>query len=417
MSGFSALFYPFATKRQIAGLKMAALYFDEVYVLSPISVIEQDEFKEHYADLPTRLVDEFGEDLDMRVASPEILIDESVGMAVQFQHDAKPLIKEGVVKIVNPFDELKSLSLAREFKQIIATRALQTRNLLEEEEYEYRPAGGGMCAAASVVSRQHHRNRLSVKGLLTARSDAIKAVMYDSALLLAKRLGTVPVTALPEDDHSFARHILPPDPKSPYEMLILEEFRRRGLEPKPEEILARLRQHLSGEIPLAREHTAFKIARSAITDCAPAFEEASISDIIRLRNHCSNELDAFRIEMRRFATKISEEASSCDQVRAISDLVSRDVTPIVAELQRKIKLANQQWAKDLLDKMTSLQTLATLASTVFVGLPISEALLVATGLAGLQAGVGGYLKKSEIKAGSGLSFLLNLKRLKPARRT
>jgi hypothetical protein len=158
-----------------------------------------------------------------------------------------------------------------------------------------------------------------------------------------------------------------------------------------------------------RENTALHLARESIIENLPSFEQASFKEILEVRRHCYEELVGFRAHMRSLATRINESAADEPSSKDVVRLVSKEITPVVLEMERKLRQSKAQWAKRLLDKLTSVQTLATFASTVFVGMPLHCSLIVAAGIAGLQAGVDAKSEAKEIKEGSGLSLLVTLR--------
>ena len=218
----------------------------------------------------------------------------------------------------------------------------------------------------------------------------VRAVMYDAALLFADRSSAVPVTASPTDDEHFVHHAVYGEPGGSARWLS-----DRGAD-SPSGAMSQ------------RKRRAFEVARHAILENAPTFEQASFKEILLARRHCAQELAAFRVEMNRLATLMSTSTSG-DDAESARDVVSKEITPIVADIERRVRLSRARWAKRVLDKLTSVPTLATFASTVLIGLPLSASLVVAMGLAGIQAGADAYFEGREIRAGSGFSLLLKLK--------
>jgi hypothetical protein len=401
MNEFSALFYPFAAKRQAVGLKVASLYFDKVYVLSPISVVENSEFLEYYEELSKRFLEDYREDLNLELAGPEALQHESVAATIQFQEEARPLIEEGVVEVVNPFDRLKSLSLEDEFSKIIAYRAKEAR----ERSPEMQLGRGEYLETAVFIKPRSLRipsATLMTRGLLRARTNAIRSIMYDAALLLSSRINTIPVTADSDYDRSFAMQAL-----YGHTPQRTEQF-YRGFYDEWDERLYREKQN--------REHTGLQLARESIVENLPSFEQASFKEILKVRRHCCEELAAFRAHMRSLAIRINESAVDEPSAKDVVRLVSKEITPVVLEMERRLRQSKAQWVKRLLDKLTSVQTLATFASTVFVGMPLHFSLIVAGGIAGLQAGADAKSEGKKIKEGSGLSLLVSLRQKKRKKR-
>jgi hypothetical protein len=123
-----ALFYQAITSSQLEAIKIASIYFDEVFVVTPISLIRQAEFESYYLKLKEKLVTDFGNDLWIDKVDKRTTSDSNTSTALKFQMEATPLIDSGVIKIVNPFDEINSVNLSDEFTKIIEYRAKAERD-------------------------------------------------------------------------------------------------------------------------------------------------------------------------------------------------------------------------------------------------------------------------------------------------
>ncbi len=390
MEKLSALFYPYPTRNQIEAIKVASIYFDEVYVMSPISVIKEREFSDYYEHLSDDLIKNFGEDLGLGYAKPGALQHESVLASIDLLKKAEPVIDEGIVKIINPFDEMKSKTHSEDFEKIIKFRAR------EAHLSKFPPEMPNFGIVSSYRIRRDPR--VETIELLEARTNAIKSIMYDAALLLSLNSKTIPITDTPFYDYQFALQATEGRFESSVDPFI-EQIRIRRLSDK----LGRHKKH--------RELQGYEISREAILSNVPCFERASFKDIVHLRNHCSDELSAFRIQMKKLATLISEGEIEKEIGAKISDIVSKEVTPVLNELEKKLKLSKSKWAKRILDRTTSIKTLATLASTIYVGMPLELSIIAALGISGLQAGAESFFEKRELRSSNGFSFLLELKKI------
>jgi hypothetical protein len=368
MEKLSGTFYPFLTRDQIGAIKVASIYFDDVYLLTPISVVKEKEFKEHYQQLSDRISTKYPK-LIVGPATDLALQDESVRATVDFQKQAKPLIDAGVIKIVNPFDEMKNVGLEREFQRIIEYRANQSKEADHNQHRVY-------------IIQSLDDSDLSASELLMARDKALKNIMYDSAILVSKKLNAIPLTGNDTFDREFQRQIV-----------------------KKEEHATWLSRYET-----EREQISYDIMAHSIFDNVPAFEHISFKDILNLRRHCENELLAFRKETRKLATFVSDGANDKTRTKKILDIVAKDVSPIVIEIERKVQLSRARWAKNLIEKSASIPTLASLTTTLLFGLPLQYGLLFAAGFAGVQASFETYFEVKDIQTSSGLAFIIRLRK-------
>ena len=108
-------------------MKVAAIYFDDVYVLTPISLVRDEKLLEYYEGMVQMLVSNYRDSLGLEAVPKEVLEQNQnfVEATLEFQQQAEPLIDEGIVKLVNPFDEMRNVGLEKEFRKIIKYRSFQ----------------------------------------------------------------------------------------------------------------------------------------------------------------------------------------------------------------------------------------------------------------------------------------------------
>lgn len=109
---------------------------------------------------------------------------------------------------------------------------------------------------------------------------------------------------------------------------------------------------------LERHATAFQIADRAIVENAPNFHEATFRDILKIRKEYGEELAAFRAELRRMAIEASSPIASETNTIAAMDAVAKNITPVVIEMNRKIKLSRSKWAKRALETVPLLNAIS-----------------------------------------------------------
>ncbi|MGA2402419.1 MAG: hypothetical protein ABSG91_12065 [Syntrophobacteraceae bacterium] len=213
--------------------------------------------------------------------------------------------------------------------------------------------------------------------------------MIDAAVMLSKRYNAIPITNGRSADTDFS----------------LQVSARYFPNSVRSELL--YNQNLKS----MREVQGYQIVRHSILDNVPSFDNISFEDILDIREHCSDELNAFRIEVKRLATSITCGDSKEQIVSVIQDIVSKEVNPVVSQIERKVRLSNKKWAKRLIDKVSSINTIATLATTIFVGIPLHYGILAAATVVGIQASLDTYFEKRELEENNGLALLLTLRRM------
>jgi len=403
MPALSALFYPFVTSHQLEVVKLACVYFDEVVVLNPISIVEDAEFQERYAKATDRLMDELGETLGLRYATAETMQHECVPATVAFYKNAKPLIDAGVIRVVNPFDQFQSMGLGEALRALVRHRSSQW----SEDGLAHWPSLMPItsCERMATLEDMAYWHEQRGKRALEARGNAITSIMFDCAALLTVATGALPLTGTRCCDGQFTdqatggierdtRDVPRSDRSGENRVDFLKDLVNR--------------EHLKG-VHETRFGQGFQVTKQTIIEEVPAFQRIPFADILHLREHCADELAAFRLQMTALATSLSQGPIDNDCLQEMRDMVHREISPALHQLQRKLALSRAKWAKRLSDKATSVKTLATLASTVFVGIPIHYGLLIAAGIIGIQAALEGYIEQREIKTSNALSFLLELR--------
>ncbi len=415
MPPLRAVFYPYGPHEEL--LKTAAFYFDEIFVLTPISVIGADELKRRLPAPPDPAL-LVGPQLQHPKISDLLEPDLEV---IRLQQYFQLLIQEGVVKIVNPFDELRSLNLDAEFRSIIKanTEALTIRagSLMdraaadsstlsratdeltravargsgpweEAEEGSHREHVASYAAMFSMPVRSFARRPESgVRGevckLYRLRADVVRRVMYDSATLLAGRLSAIPLASSRVDEISYFGQMA------------------AG---------TRMTSALSRRMPSTLEHAgkSYRVAQKAISASCPDLSSLTAYDILRLRQCCKEELQDFRVEIAKLAAAVSGPGDEISDT-LIDDIVSREVVPSISHLARRLKALKEELPWRLLDRFSSLPSIASLAVTYVMGLPPYAGLALAAGIASTSAVLRQRSEEKKLRLENGLSFLLRLR--------
>jgi hypothetical protein len=410
MNTLSATFFPFFIKDQIDALKVASIYFDEIYVLTPITLVSQKKMIKLHESASYPLT-KYKKEFDLREADKSVLNSESLKTSVAFQEQAKSLIDAGIIHVVNPFDTLSGGGLQSEFGKLIELRARQLRDAADRTLHKQTRAKHAELLAGNVYVRhppprakraemlagnayvglppryveppppEFYGTGLSHRGLSIARNSALRSVMYDAAILVSSKFSSIPLTMDNTSNREFIYQVAKGEPG-----LNKKELHR-----------------------FERERIGLDITSEAIAENVPAFERIRFEDIIELRRHCEDELKSFRDVVRNLAVSISRSKITPDESIAISDIVLTDINPIVAQLERKIKLSKKQWAKDLLATSVRNLSIATFVSNFFIGIPLTFGLLIAAGEAGVETGIKAHLDAREARSSNGLSLLIRLR--------
>jgi hypothetical protein len=138
----------------------------------------------------------------------------------------------------------------------------------------------------------------------------------------------------------------------------------------------------------------------------PNMEGFGWKDILTIREKVAPELERFRVEVAALATDISAGETG-DLQSQIETLIRKKITPAVSELESALKLSRVKVLKTAFAKAQSLKPLVPFSVSVLAGIPIEVGLLISAGMLGLDTALDSYLQRKEIRASSGLSYLLN----------
>ena len=333
------------------------------------------------------------------------------------------MIKAGIITVINPFDEMKKHGFEKEFQKLIGYRAREIKQLLTKEkrpkcsrpQIRYNSVGEPVITHRSILNNYElfgRKDKASIYmdertgfkqkiiGSQEARSEAVNSIMYDSAVLLSKRYGAVPLAANKVHDLEFSTQVKTGD------YLLLDDLFLSN---------DRLQEKLE-EVSSQPANGGFRIARKAMVEYLPTFENIAFHDILKIRKNSSDELEAFRVYTEELAKTIISDDSK-EQIR-IDEIVTCKIIPALKELERKVNFSKQEYPRRILKK--SMQTIAassavgTFMSTQFKGIPLYNGLLVvlviALGTAGALALIETFFETKKIKKNSALTFLLEMSR-------
>lgn len=208
-----------------------------------------------------------------------------------------------------------------------------------------------------------------------------ESLMINIALLAASRLTATPITDSGLH-HQFLRG----------------KFSGLG---KNADLTRWLREH-----GLLRETQAAGLAEEVLKLRLPHIEPLTGERVLRIRAKCAEELNRFRAEMLRLATKMEVSPWEEDFAQEVKDTVASEVQPALLALEASLKKLERELAIKVVEKAISASPLA-LVTTLFAGLPVEIALAGAVGVGALLQTLDYLNQKKAVKA-NGLSFLLSM---------
>jgi len=400
----SGLFYEEIGVDEASAVKMASIYFDQVYVLTPVSLIKGDEPIIGNEEVQKQLHRQFRDILGPKLTNIELENSPRTVSTLNFQVTARDLIDSGVITIVNPFDEMKSLNLKEEFANIIKEAAKDkvpettgisrceniqgaifnkaidfqpSTYLIDEpechlaESFEYESGFFGHPSHDwhSIVSNPRaRRESLGNRDLLyKIPEQTLHKILVKSALLVSKKQKAFPISSNEYADDRLWKSTT-------------ESLQSIGKEELKE---------LQHKLKESRSIQSYLILKEIIVQNLPDFSELPFTEILVARIKYQDELKALRSFLYKLATTIESETDIERLPHVISDIVSREVNPAITDLERKIKAAKQKIPHRMLDRV-AMTTTSSLAATVIANLPIYYSPLFSAAILGAVASSEAY---------------------------
>lgn len=147
------------------------------------------------------------------------------------------------------------------------------------------------------------------------------------------------------------------------------------------------------------------LALDVITESVPSLEQVPVETILRFKEKKTDEIENFRVEMRKLITEIESNPWDSDFPKRISDIVDSKVKPAIRKLNNEVRGCKDAFWADAVKTIAQVSPLP-IVSTIFAGVPPSVALGVGGTLAGLTLILEQWTKIRKIRR-NGWAFLLN----------
>jgi hypothetical protein len=103
------------------------------------------------------------------------------------------------------------------------------------------------------------------------------------------------------------------------------------------------------------------LARDVITETVPSLEQVPIEAILKFREKRAEELENFRIEMRKLVIEIESSPWDADFLRRVSDIIDLRVKPTLKEIENQIHGCKDRfWVK-------AVRNVATIGPLLLIG--------------------------------------------------
>jgi hypothetical protein len=141
----------------------------------------------------------------------------------------------------------------------------------------------------------------------------------------------------------------------------------------------------------------------------PRLAARSFDDVLYIRKKYAAQLTRFRTELASFANFAANQLWSEEFFEQCSEIVALRIIPAITELQRALTLSKDKVLVNAFKSARNLTPAIPLVSVLLPGFPILYALALAAGLFSIEVFLDLYFEEKKIKAGCGLSYLLDLK--------
>jgi hypothetical protein len=210
-----------------------------------------------------------------------------------------------------------------------------------------------------------------------------EALMINVALLAATRLSATPLT----------------------DNLLHQQF----LHQKIDSFLSQPDLHdWLAEHDFAKQARTSFLASEAIRIALPCVERLTAEKVIKIRSKCSDELHRFRIEMAKLAAEMEALPWHEKFDDEVSRIVDAQIQPAIVELENELKKLQRELGIRIVEKTIGAAPLS-LATSLFMGLPIEIALAAGVGAGTLLQLLDYWHQKKSVKS-NGIAYLLSLSR-------
>ena len=403
-----AIIFPLCFERDFASLKAASVYFDRVFVLDPITVIEDWDSTCNQARRQ-EIIAEFGDTLPLSSVGLRIEGEQVLENSLAIYENCKVLSEAGIVTMMNPFDEFRSRGLYDHLRNLLRpcrreeagvevslafdddSRRDKIREAVDLSRWLYQAGQeetGLMYANAGVFSCQGESDRQMIYPI---SKTGLHTIMNETAKLISVSRNAIPV-ALGQEAAELATSFQ----DIPWDLIRDRAFNG----------------HLNYEdlANIRRIHNGLKITIKSLASELPSFEELHVEEILEFRLKYPDCLQQFRNKMMELATKVKALRNTPEYEQEILDVVHGTVTPAVENLRRSLRQLPRKFVNRIFSDVSSVAGLATFMASVHIGLPISKALLVSASVIGSKAAIATFLERQEILDDNGFALLLRLQK-------
>jgi hypothetical protein len=413
MSLFSGIYYPYATEEQKQIIKIAAIYFDKIYIMSPITIVDKFSTLDKYRK-SISLVKKYIEPSQIKEISK--VRDRETIEILKFQDETKLLQDEGVVEFINPFKDPDTLQLQQIFDDL--EDSLFQEFLMQTLEEKATASHGTALAADIWANISSHK--MSDHQLYEFRRDFILATLVHHTAIASITLNATPFTNIP-DFHDLLRHKI--QTIFAQEALVKKPLHQDSFLGVPikidgSRIIGVV--HVDRPQNYTRQKKALRyykqnnkikanfLAIETIKQNLPNFELESYEDILVLREKLKDQLEQFRTMMAKIAADIQSLPWDDDFQADLNRVIDRDINPVLLDLQKKLQSSTDRFILRVLKNVKSTKSIISFIATLFAGLPLPYAAAISAGVIGLDAAFNVYFENKEIRVNNGLSFLLDI---------
>ncbi len=406
-------------------IKAASLFFDSVNIVLPITVETRGNVFKQYRDQFYALRDRLKDVLDSPPTESEI--SSETKKIIDFQHTVNPLIKEGVIKIVNPFYELSDKNLQAAFDVILDYRLKQHKGVKEDEMRQSRRKSQTFSSKSSKKTSKPKGTRNST--IRTTFAQDVKMVPSISHIIDAIAKGSLEESLREKDNRTWKQKlsdiVKPRFPLFRVEtefvdqiltdaaILMNREYEAIPISYERENLFKHLKDikaiRSEGTYKILQDSVSLDIVEKSVVESSLSFDNVSPKDISRLRKYCQDELIAFRSHIRKLASTLLEDNLTNSDAIKILQLVNKEVVPEFTQMENRMKTSRSLWTKKFIKNAYSYGSLSILSAAYLAHIPLHSSLIAIGIVAGAQATMEKAIDEKKLRAENALSFLLRLK--------
>lgn len=157
---------------------------------------------------------------------------------------------------------------------------------------------------------------------------------------------------------------------------------------------------------ISKGHSYSSLGTESISLAIPRISGLTPEKVVALRERCGDELEIFRIELRKLSHDISLEPWQPNYRSKVQEICDTKIAPALIQVKHSIASLRQELGISIVESTLTAAPIPLLLS-IAPGIPMSIALPLSAGIVGAKELVKHYKRRSAVKQ-NGLSFLLNL---------